>query len=48
MPGNNKNNINVTINFFNKLIDHQLDYVQGSRFLKGGSFKILLLQEFSL
>ena len=54
MPGNNKNNINVTINFFNKLIDHQLDYVQGSRFLKGGSFKntpptrIFLIKLFSM
>lgn len=54
LPGNNKNNINVAMNFFNKLIDDQLDYVQGSRFLKGGSFKntpptrIFLIRLFSM
>lgn len=54
VPGNNKNNINETIKFFNKLITQNFDYVQGSRFLNGGSFKntplsrILLIKLFSL
>ena len=39
MPGNDKNNINDSIFFYEKLINENLDYVQGSRFLKGGGFK---------
>tara|TARA_Y100000768_G_C23949861_1_gene669561 strand:- start:334 stop:1095 length:762 start_codon:yes stop_codon:yes gene_type:complete len=54
IPGNNKNNINASVKFFNKLINKKLDYVQGSRFIKGGSYKntpiirIILIKLFSI
>ena len=52
-PGNNKNNINCTIRFFDKLISNKAEYVQGSRFLKNGGYdntpltRIILIKLFS-
>jgi len=36
IPGNNKNDLAEVYRLFNPIINNKADYVQGSRFLKGG------------